>query len=54
MDDDGKYPTICGTGTEDYFCGSYDFDTEKKNAAGLIVELKDKGYLKDIGNINFI
>jgi hypothetical protein len=36
MDDDGKYPTICGTGTEDYFCGSYDFDTEKKNAAGVL------------------
>ncbi len=36
MDDDGKYPTICGTGTEDYFCGSYDFDTEKKNAAGVM------------------
>lgn len=34
MDDDRKFPTICGTGTEDYFCGSYDFDTEKKNAAG--------------------
>ena len=26
MDGDGKYPTICGTGTEDYFCGSYNFD----------------------------
>lgn len=25
MDDDTDYPTICGTGTEDYFCGSYDF-----------------------------
>jgi hypothetical protein len=35
MDDDGAYPTICGTGTEDYFCGSYDFDTRKKNAAGV-------------------
>ena len=35
MDDDGKYPTICGTGTEDYFCGSYDFDTRKKNDAGV-------------------
>ncbi len=35
LDDDGKYPTICGTGTEDYFCGSYDFDTKKKNAAGV-------------------
>ena len=35
MDGDTQYPTICGTGTEDYFCGSYDFDTRKKNAAGV-------------------
>ncbi|MBS1603134.1 MAG: DUF2961 domain-containing protein [Bacteroidetes bacterium] len=35
MDGDTQYPTICGTGTEDYFCGSYDFDTKKKNAAGV-------------------
>ncbi|HET7625356.1 MAG TPA: glycoside hydrolase family 172 protein, partial [Verrucomicrobiae bacterium] len=27
MDGDTDFPTICGTGTEDYFCGSYDFDT---------------------------
>ena len=26
IDDDDEYPTICGTGTEDYFCGSYDFE----------------------------
>ncbi len=26
----------------------------KKNATGIILELKDKGYLTDIGNINFI
>jgi hypothetical protein len=25
LDDDSAFPTICGTGTEDYFCGSYDF-----------------------------
>jgi hypothetical protein len=37
MDGDDKYPTICGTGTEDYFCGSYDFDTRTKNAAGVDV-----------------
>ena len=37
MDGDTEYPTICGTGTEDYFCGSYDFDTRKKNAAGVEV-----------------
>ena len=26
MDGDREFPTICGTGTEDYFCGSYNFD----------------------------
>ncbi|MBQ3126326.1 MAG: DUF2961 domain-containing protein [Clostridia bacterium] len=26
LDGDDEFPTICGTGTEDYFCGSYDFD----------------------------
>jgi hypothetical protein len=26
MDGDDEYPTICGTGTEDYFCGAYNFD----------------------------
>ncbi len=25
MDGDDEFPTICGTGTEDYFCGSYGF-----------------------------
>jgi len=35
MDGDTDWPTICGTGTEDYFCGSYDFDTRRKNAAGV-------------------
>ena len=25
MDGDQEFPTICGTGTEDYFCGSYGF-----------------------------
>jgi hypothetical protein len=28
MDGDSKFPTIAGTGTEDYFCGSYDFDAK--------------------------
>lgn len=28
MDDDDEYPTICGTGTEDYFCGSYNFENQ--------------------------
>ncbi len=26
MDGDAEFPTICGTGTEDYFCGAYNFD----------------------------
>jgi hypothetical protein len=29
MDDDAKFPTICGTGTEDYFCGSYNFENKE-------------------------
>jgi hypothetical protein len=29
LDGDDKFPTICGTGTEDYFCGSYDFDAKR-------------------------
>ena len=32
--DGDEYPTICGTGTEDYFCGSYNFDTSKTHDAG--------------------
>ncbi len=30
IDGDREFPTICGTGTEDYFCGSYDFDLGKE------------------------
>lgn len=29
MDGDDKFPTISGTGTEDYFCGSYNFENRK-------------------------
>ena len=28
IDGDKDYPTICGTGTEDYFCGSYNFENK--------------------------
>lgn len=28
IDGDKEYPTICGTGTEDYFCGSYNFENQ--------------------------
>lgn len=32
IDGDEKFPTICGTGTEDYFCGAYCFvDEEGEN-----------------------
>lgn len=30
IDGDKKYPTICTTGLEDYFCGSYNFDRNGK------------------------
>ncbi len=30
LDGDTDYPSICGTGTEDYFCGSYNFDVDGK------------------------
>lgn len=28
IDGDNDFPTICGTGTEDYFCGAYNFDVD--------------------------
>ena len=34
LDGDSQFPTINGTGTEDYFGGSYDFDTRKKKENG--------------------
>ncbi|MGE5126927.1 MAG: glycoside hydrolase family 172 protein [Betaproteobacteria bacterium] len=29
LDGDGEFPTICGTGTEDYFGGSYNFENQQ-------------------------
>jgi hypothetical protein len=29
LDGDLEFPTICGTGTEDYFCGSYNFENKQ-------------------------
>ncbi len=29
LDGDTEFPTICGTGTEDYFCGSYNFENKQ-------------------------
>ncbi len=28
LDGDKEFPTICGTGTEDYFCGAWNFDVD--------------------------
>ena len=30
LDGDRDFPTICGTGTEDYFCGAYNFDYDNR------------------------
>jgi hypothetical protein len=30
IDDDAEFPTICGTGTEDYFGGAYDWDVDSQ------------------------
>ena len=30
IDGDKEFPSICGTGTEDYFCGAYNFDVNGK------------------------
>jgi hypothetical protein len=52
LDGDGEFPTICGTGTEDYFCGSYNFDVGKEQGgyrefctpyAGLVQVLRPDG-----------
>jgi hypothetical protein len=51
MDGDKEFPTINGTGTEDYFGGSYDFENQEKKQyepfttqySGLIQVLKPDG-----------
>ena len=46
MDEDTKFPTICGTGTEDYFLGSYGFSEPYTTAyAGTTLPAKDDGEL---------
>ena len=32
LDGDQEAPTICGTGTEDYFCGSYNFEDPRTHS----------------------
>ncbi|MEO8026663.1 MAG: glycoside hydrolase family 172 protein, partial [Bryobacteraceae bacterium] len=51
MDGDKQFPTIAGTGTEDYFCGSYNFENQEKHVyeefttpyAGLAQVIKPDG-----------
>lgn len=49
LDGDREFPTICGTGVEDYFCGSYNFDVERQYVeyctpyAGLAKVVKPDG-----------
>jgi hypothetical protein len=38
LDGDDAFPTICGTGTEDYFCGAYNFDP------GVVDRTQPSGY----------
>jgi hypothetical protein len=35
FDGDTQFPTICGTGTEDYFCGSYNFEHPETKQYGV-------------------
>jgi len=44
LDGDQDFPTICGTGTEDYFCGSYGFAEHYTTAyAGTTLPSSDAG-----------
>ena len=42
MDGDGEFPTICGTGTEDYFGGAWCFEDENYSTPFLGYPLWDK------------
>ena len=52
LDGDTKFPSICGTGTEDYFCGSYNFDRNGKYTefcspySGLVQVIRPDGTYK--------
>jgi hypothetical protein len=56
LDGDGEFPTICSTGTEDYFCGSYNFENHATKLyttfstpyAGLVQVIPaDKAYIPE-------
>lgn len=38
MDGDKQFPTICGTGTEDYFCGSYGFVARRPDGSSAYAD----------------
>jgi hypothetical protein len=38
LDGDTDFPTIAGTGTEDYFCGSYNFETKSPDGTARYTE----------------
>ena len=52
IDDDDRFPTICSTGLEDYFCGSYNFDKNGRYQefctpyAGLCQVIRPNGLYK--------
>lgn len=56
MDGDQEFPTICGTGTEDYFCGSYNFAVKTAEGKSMYSEyttpyagfypIKTDGYMR--------
>ncbi|MDD2612378.1 MAG: DUF2961 domain-containing protein [Bacteroidales bacterium] len=56
IDGDSDYPTICGTGTEDYFCGSYNFENKTTHQyqefttpyAGLHQVIRPDGLYKSV------
>jgi hypothetical protein len=43
LDGDDPYPTLCGTGTEDYFGGSYNFDP---SVLGVGIREDSRGYVE--------
>ncbi|MCX6225798.1 MAG: DUF2961 domain-containing protein [Bacteroidia bacterium] len=52
MDGDTKFPTICGTGTEDYFLGSYGFAESYTTAyAGTTLAASTEGELPNLWSL---
>lgn len=50
IDGDGDFPTICGTGTEDYFCGAWNWDINGQYTpystpySGMWIDKSDAAY----------